>query len=271
MKIAVLIDNLAGEGFLCEWGLSFHIEYSGRRFLLDMGATDAYLENAEKLGNNVAEVDYAIVSHAHYDHTNGLASFLKANSKASIYLSPNAGENCYSGTGIFKKYIGMPKGVAAASMSRIIRQTGVSKICEGVFLIPHSTDGLEAFGRRNHQYIRKGMRFIPDNFSHEQTLVFKCPEGGLVILNSCSHSGPEIIVKEVLAAFPGETVRAYVGGLHLFRLSEQEIETVADGLATCGIRMLYTGHCTGEQAFNLLKSRFGEKIEQFHSGMEIEI
>lgn len=44
-----------------------------------------------------------------------------------------------------------------------------------------------------------------------------------------------------------------------------------NGLATCGIEMLYTGHCTGEQAFNILKSRFGEKIEQFHSGMEIEI
>ena len=38
LKISVLTDNLAGELFLSEWGLSILIEADGRKILLDTGA-----------------------------------------------------------------------------------------------------------------------------------------------------------------------------------------------------------------------------------------
>lgn len=270
MIITVLTDNI-GEGDLKgEWGLSLHIGFGGKSFLLDTGASDIYLSNAEKLGINLADVDYAVLSHAHYDHTNGLASFLSVNKNAPVFLSPNARDNCYAGIRIAGRYIGMPKGVVEANQKRFERPQGVGTICEGSFVVPHSTEGLERLGKRNHLLVRKGIWNVPDDFSHEQTLVFKTDKG-LVLMNSCSHSGPDVIVAEALKAFPGEHVTAYVGGLHLFRLSEKEVESVADRMQSCGIDRIFTGHCTGEKAFGILKRRFGCGIEQFRCGMKIEI
>jgi len=270
MRITVLSDNIGCGELKGEWGLSLFIEYEGKRYLLDTGASDNFISNAEKLGIDISDIDCAILSHAHYDHTGGLAAFLEKNTKAPVYLSSCAQENCYAGLSFVGKYIGMPRGVVGQHSERVIRVGGEAEIAEGVFIVPHSTEGLSKLGKRNHLYVRKGMRFIPDDFSHEQTLVFKTP-GGLVMLNSCSHSGPEVIVGEVLKLFPGEQVSSYLGGLHLFRLSEKEVRAVSDRLANCGIESIYTGHCTGQKAFDILKERFADKITQFHCGMRIEI
>jgi len=268
MKATILIDNIGSGELQGEWGLSLHIQYNGKTFLLDTGASDRFLENAGRLGIEISEVDYAILSHAHYDHTNGLDAFLSVNSKAPVFLSPLAEENCYAGLGFLSKYIGMPKGVVGMHAERIRRPEGVTEVCDGVYLVPHSTAGLGKIGRRNHLLVRRGYRYLPDDFSHEQTLVFRT-EKGLVLLNSCSHAGADVITEEVLNVFPGEHIAAYIGGLHLFRMSEQEVNAVADKLAACNIDRIYTGHCTGQKAFEILRARFGNRIAQFECGMEI--
>jgi len=270
MRITVLTDNIGCGDLKAEWGLSLYIEYGDKRFLLDTGASDNFIANAGMLGIDIGNVDAAVLSHAHYDHTRGLAAFFRANSKAPVFLSPEAKDNCYAGLGFISKYIGMPVGVTALYPDRFIRPEGVAQVSEGVFVVPHSTPGLQRLGRRNHLYVRKGFRFVPDDFSHEQTLVFKTAQG-LVLMNSCSHSGPEVIAAEVLKAFPGEHISAYLGGLHLFRLNDREVESVSARLAACGIDRVYTGHCTGQKAFGILRERFGEKIGQFHCGMQIDI
>jgi len=268
MKARILIDNIGSGDLTGEWGFSLFAEHNGQKFLLDTGASDRFLENAGRLGIQIDEVDFAILSHAHYDHTNGLAAFLSSNTKAPVYLSPSADENCYAGFGCFSKYIGMPKGVVGNWSERIRRPEGIACVCEGVYLVPHSTPGLGRIGRRNHLLVRRECRYVYDDFSHEQTLVFRT-DGGMVLMNSCSHAGPDVIIDEVLKVFPEAHIAAYIGGLHLFRLSEREVNAVADKLAACDIDRIYTGHCTGQKAFDILQSRFGDRISQFKCGMEI--
>jgi len=270
MTVTVLQDNIGRGDLKGEWGLSLLIEYGGNSFLLDTGASDTFLSNAEYLGIDISSVDFAILSHAHYDHAGGLEAFLKTNGKAPVYLSSNAQENCYAGLMFLSKYIGMPQGVVRRYPKRIVRVGGIVEITEGVFLIPHSSDGLSKIGRRNHLYVRKGLRYFPDDFSHELTLAFRTPDG-LVLMNSCSHSGPEVIVEEALKLFPGEKVKAYVGGLHLFRLNEKEVRDVSEHLANCDIDRIYTGHCTGQKAYDILRERFIDKVEQFCCGKQFEI
>ena len=270
MKITVLSDNI-GCGALCgEWGLSFHIEFNGKRYLLDTGGSDLFLANAGKIGIDISGIDCAILSHAHYDHSLGMEAFFRANSKADFFVSPNAGENCYAGLGFLSKYIGLPKGVLSAYKERIRMPSGIAEIDKDVYVVPHSTDGLSKIGRRSHLYVRRGWRYLPDDFTHEQSLVFRA-EDGLVIFNSCSHSGADVVMKEVAAAFPGESVKAYLGGLHLFRMNGSEVREIATKIRNAGIGRVITGHCTGDKAFAVLKSCLGNAIGQFHCGMVIEL
>ena len=75
MKIKVLMDNISSGELAGEWGLSILIEYEGKKILLDTGASGAFAENAEKMGIDLAEVDFAVLSHAHYDHADGMKTF----------------------------------------------------------------------------------------------------------------------------------------------------------------------------------------------------
>lgn len=270
MKITILSDNIGSGVLKGEWGLSFHIEFGGKKYLLDTGGSDLFLTNAEKLGIDISEVDCAVLSHAHYDHSLGMEAFFRVNPKADFFLSPNARENCYGGVGFLSKYIGLPKGALSAYKDRIKTPSGVAEIDKDVFVVPHSTAGLANIGRKSHLYVRRGWRYVPDDFSHEQSLVFRT-DSGLVIFNSCSHSGADVVMEEVSRAFPGENVKAYLGGLHLFRLNDNEVRDIAVKIKNAGISRVITGHCTGERAYSILKSCLGENLEQFHCGLVIEL
>ena len=273
LKATVLIDNTCKEGLLSEWGLSFYIEHCGRRYLLDTGATDKFIINAERLGIDLSSVDCAVLSHAHYDHSGGTEAFLKLNTHARLYVRPSAGENCWSRHSLRLRYIGLPKGLLDKAGGRLVRKDGVVGLGEGAWLVPHSYGAGTAWdprisARKSGLYVRRGLCFVPDDFSHEQSLVFETDEG-LVIFNSCSHSGPEAIVAEVMAALPGRKICAYIGGLHLFRLRDKDIESVASGLAGSGVARVFAGHCTGDRAYAILESRLEGRIGRTYSGMTV--
>lgn len=76
MKSTILVDNIANEGISGEWGFSAYIEHNGRKLLLDTGASNLFAENAEKLNISIEDVDMAVLSHGHYDHSTAWQSFL---------------------------------------------------------------------------------------------------------------------------------------------------------------------------------------------------
>ena len=71
-KFKIIVDNKESDGIRGEWGLSVLVNYNGIKILLDAGASDLFLENMGKFGIEVTDIDYAVLSHAHYDHANGL-------------------------------------------------------------------------------------------------------------------------------------------------------------------------------------------------------
>lgn len=270
MRATVLVDNIANGGLRGEWGLSVYIEYEGQNILLDTGASDLFLKNAPRLDKDIASVDYAVLSHAHYDHADGMRSFFARNASAPFYLREGCGENCYAKKWIFHKYIGLPRGILAEYRDRIVYAQGDYPLCPGVFLIPHKTAGLEEIGRRNRMYLRAKGGWRPDGFSHEQSLVLDTA-GGLVIFNSCSHGGAAAIIDEVRRTFPGRPVRALIGGFHIFGRPEAEVRQLARAIRDTGVREIYTGHCTGDRAYRVLKEELGGMAHQLSVGLVIEL
>ena len=84
-RIIILSDNRTDNPLLeTEHGLSVYLEYNGRKYLLDTGASDLFMRNAEKLGVDLGEVDYCLISHGHNDHIGGLPAFLEMNHRGRI-------------------------------------------------------------------------------------------------------------------------------------------------------------------------------------------
>ena len=270
MKISVLMDNIGQGDFCGEWGLAIHIAGQGGNILLDTGASGAFLQNAALLRIDAGKVDFGVLSHAHYDHANGLEDFFAANERAPFYLRSCCGENCYSEKETGLEYIGIKEGWLEKYRARLKGVEKAMSPAEGVRILPHTTEGLAELGRRAKMFVKEDGALRDDDFAHEQTLVVEA-ESGLVIFNSCSHGGADNIINEVKAAYPGRRVYAYIGGLHLFRSSADEVRALAERMLETGIERVITGHCTGEEAFAVLREVMGERVEQMYAGMELEI
>ncbi len=268
----MLSDNIADSKseLKGEWGLSFHIEEGEKTYLLDTGASSLFAKNAVKLGIDLSQVDTGILSHSHYDHSDGMDKFFSLNSKAPFYISSKCEDNCYGKRFIFSKYIGIKRGLTKKYADRIIRVKGSIKLFDGVHLICHTSENLHTIGKKTGLYKKINGKFTPDDFDHEQSLVFET-EKGLVIFNSCSHAGPKNILSEIKSAFPENNVYAYLGGLHLYRSNEEEIRRMAEILKESSLQLIVTGHCTGDKAYKILKNVLGDRLSQLSVGKVIEI
>ncbi len=268
MEVTVLIDNNTEGKLKSEWGLSFLIDYKGNRYLLDAGKSAKFYKNAKKLGLDIKDIEYAVLSHAHYDHADGFRKFLRKNKHSKLYVRDAVKENAYKIDGESYKYIGICKGILDKYENRICYASGDYQISDGVYLIPHKTEGLDETGKLCGMYIYDGEDFIPDSFKHEQSLVFDTDKG-LVIFNSCSHGGADNIINEVSATFPDKKIYALLGGFHLYKRSDDDVKALCERLLDTGIEHIYTGHCTGERAFNIMKDMLGDKVLQIYSGMNM--
>lgn len=269
MIAKVLVDNNTRNEWKAEWGLAIHIEYKGHNILLDAGTTHLFAENADSMGIDLNQVEFGVLSHAHYDHSDGLDMFFERNKNAKFYLRKSCEENCYSKKGGTElSYIGMKEGYLKEYADRFELIDGDFEVIPGVILLPHKTEGLEQVGEHAGMYVKIRGKFQPDSFAHEQSLVFKT-EKGLVVFNSCSHGGADNIIREVQKTWPGEQIEAYIGGLHLFRSSDEEVYAFARRVRETGIKQIYTGHCTGDRAMEILKEELGDVIHELYTGLEM--
>lgn len=268
MRAIVLIDNITKNEWKAEWGLAVYIEYDGHKILLDAGTTGAFAENADAMGIDLSQVEFGVLSHAHYDHADGLAAFFERNQQAKFYLRAGSEENCYKQESDTYRYIGIHEGYLNRFAERISYVEGDFSPVPGVTLVPHKTEGLKEIGRKAHMYVWKNGGWHADSFDHEQSLVFDT-ERGLVIFNSCSHGGADNIIREVGKTWPDKNIYALFGGLHLFESSDEDVYALAERVRETGIEKIYTGHCTGDRAMEILKAELGEKVGQIYTGLEI--
>ena len=119
MKATVVVDNIKCDGIPGEWGLCIFIEYGEKKILLDTGASALFADNADRLHISLSDIDIAVLSHAHYDHANGMRKFIEENDKAKFYLQNGCAESCYAKKWIFSKYIGIPRGIITDYGDRI--------------------------------------------------------------------------------------------------------------------------------------------------------
>ena len=254
MKISVLAENTAYRGFACEHGLSLYVEANGKRLLFDFGQTEAFAENAKKLNIDLSKVELAVLSHGHYDHSGGMKRFLEENTHAPVYLSQYAFRPHFNADGTD---IGVSSDLRENNRltftgDRLELGNGMTLFSCNELERPWPTD---AFGLKEWD--------SPDEFLHEQYLVVE-ENGRRIVLSGCSHKG----IVNIARHFHPDVM---IGGFHLNKMEDpEEIKAVASKLLLSDT-VYYTGHCTGEAQFALLKEIMGLRLQSLSTGFVFEV
>lgn len=271
MRIINLVEDTAGSSQCqCEHGLSFYVETQKHRLLVDSGATDLFLKNVALLGVDLTQADTLVLSHGHYDHAGGILAFSRINPKAKIYLRDSAAEDYYHLTGQGEKYIGIDKSIP--KLAQCVRVEGDLRIDEELFLYTNIA-GTKYPAKGNLQLKKKqGDHFVQDTFAHEQCLVITQGDAH-ILMSGCAHSGIVNILdryEEIFHADPD----VVISGFHLMQ-KDAYTEEEADNIRRLARALLerksffYTGHCTGQKAYEIMKEIMGERLCPIHSGDEI--
>ena len=276
MKIITLLENTAcREDVTTGHGLSQYIETETHKILFDMGPGASFAENADRLGVDLAEVDIAILSHGHNDHSGGLQEFFRRNSRAKVYVHPAAFGSYWAveadGTG---KFLGLEDGLREEFADRFAAVSGVTVIDDTQTLFDTVGSAFPAVDTSVRLKEKTAEGYTPDRFLHEHNLILR--EGDkAVVFGGCAHRGI-VNIRDAAAAILGREPDALVSGFHLFNLTEGNeqgdalIRTTAEELNR-GSVVCYTGHCTGDHAYGLMKEILGQKLEKISTGGMLEL
>ncbi|QVK18211.1 MBL fold metallo-hydrolase [Mycoplasmatota bacterium] len=269
MIIKTLVENTSkSEEFNCEHGLSLYIETKKHKLLFDLGVSDLFIENAQKLGVDLSLVDSVVISHGHYDHGGGLKEFLKINSKAIIYLHQEAFKEHYSIRSKGEKvYIGLDKELM--DNKRIIFVNDNLKIDDELEIISN-IKGKKLLPLSNQNLLMKvDSSYVQDDFKHEQNLIIREDEL-TVLLAGCCHKGIVNIIESISKIYK-KPLDYVIGGFHLHKLLSNKPEEL-ELLKKIGQylknteSMYYTCHCTGIEPYEILKGIMEDKIEYLSTG-----
>ncbi len=293
MRITVLMEDhaRAADGVIAEHGLSLYIETEKHKLLMDTGASDLTWENAKRLGVPLREVDTVVISHGHYDHAGGLLGFVKENSDAKIYMQRTASGKFFHR----ERYIGIDQRILELPNLQLLSGDLVIDEELSVFTNIRGRRSWPAGNRSLKEFVPKekdleAITLIPnqsvpaetideeagtmlqDEFVHEQCLLIRS-EGKIVLISGCAHNGV-LNILDRYREICDEEPDVLLSGFHMAKKSEytdeerREIEDTARELVTHPT-VFYTGHCTGQRAFDLMKPIMGEALLPLYAGREI--
>jgi 7,8-dihydropterin-6-yl-methyl-4-(beta-D-ribofuranosyl)aminobenzene 5'-phosphate synthase len=269
VKISILMENQARMGFLdkiflAQHGLSVFVEAS-KRILFDAGATGMFMHNAEQLGIDLEATDVIILSHGHWDHSDGLKSFRPAGIKKVLVGHPQIFIDRHRATGDYNG-VGFTEQEAAESFDLLLTKDPYRLDDHLYFLgeIPRVND----FEAKQTKFFQlDGQEKRPDFIMDDSALAI-CTDKGLVIVTGCSHAGICNIVEHSKKVCNENRVHAVLGGFHLLDNSEQLEKTITYFLEN-PVGQLYPMHCTGLPALSRFYEAFG--IKKLCAGDVIEI
>ncbi len=283
LKITVCAeDSVAYESpCLGQHGVSFLLTAQRddlqRNILVDVGQNSrALLENMEKMGIAPSRADAVVLTHCHYDHTQGLGKVLKEIGKRDlpVIAHPDIFRLNFI-TDPYLRHVGVMDGdkrediEAAGGMLFLTRDS--LELMPGLITtgeVERVTD-FEEVGIALYTVV--GGEVQSDPMKDDISLVAHVKGKGLVIITGCSHAGIVNIVKQAIAITGTEEVHGIIGGFHLLEAPLDRIKKTAQALKEFGPDWVYAGHCTGFRAqvefFQMLRDRFSP----LHTGMIVEV
>lgn len=268
MKIITIIEDSPGLNGLCsEHGLCLYIETAMHRILSDAGHSDMTWKNAEMLGIAPESIDTVVLSHGHYDHADGIQGFRQRNRTAQIYLRKGALGEFFHG----EKYIGVSD---AVKMAGSLRYTDEFVRIDQEISLFSGVKGRRYWPENNQELTQKtGGMSVVDSFEHEQCLVVEC-DGLKVLISGCAHNGILNILdrfRDIYSCDPD----MLISGFHMAsgQYTDEDLHVIRDTARELASlkTVCYTGHCTGQVAYDVMKPIMKDKLHRIYPGKTITI
>ena len=230
MRLTVLVDNysLIDYYYLAEPALSFYIEDNDKKILFDTGYSDVIIQNANKMGIDLNEINTIVLSHGHNDHTGGLV-YLKS-------LKQNIDLYCLNGVDEHKEHDG--KDISSPiTLDKLPSNFIIHSSMEQQKISDHLT--LLGKIERTIQPLRK----LGDDPLYDDSALIYQNNDLISIITGCSHSGICNIIKQAMNTTSINKIDKIVGGFHLLKNMDITNE-VCDYFKTQDITEVYPCHCT---------------------------
>jgi 7,8-dihydropterin-6-yl-methyl-4-(beta-D-ribofuranosyl)aminobenzene 5'-phosphate synthase len=252
MRLTVLVDNNTqiDRYFLAEPGVSFYIEQGGKRLLLDVGYSEIFIINAQKLNIDLRVLDHVVLSHGHLDHTWGLDPLIRLYTESRVEGIPYQKPNVLAHPLAFfsKRFDGLEIG-SLLSQDKLSNYFPV-KLSKDPIWLTEKILFLGEIERTNDFEGKKPLGAIikpegeePDYLFDDTALAYKSPQG-LVIITGCSHSGICNIVEQAKRLCQEERVIDIIGGLHLLDPSQEQLQGTLEYMQKLDPKQMHACHCT---------------------------
>ncbi len=253
LQITVLNDNAPGNTCASEHGLSYIIR-ADKTIIFDVGPSDIFLKNAQKLNINPENINTIALSHGHWDHGNGLKYL--ANKK--LITHPDSFQKKYRKKD--RSYIGLPlsEEEARKKFDLILSQTPY-KISERIIFLGE-IPRLNNFEAQTTGFVLENGK---DDFVLDDSALAVKTKKGLVIVSGCAHSGICNIIEYARKVTQTKKVYGVIGGFHLKKDDLQTQKTI-EYFKNLNIEKIYPSHCTALPALAAFYQNF--KINQVLSG-----
>ncbi len=223
--------------------------------LFDTGcSSDGVVVNAERMGVDLKEVEYIVLSHGHYDHTGGLLSALKAIGKADLPVIAHRD--------VFKtRGIANPDGSVRAypefptkeqlKTARIIETKRPLLVADESVLVTGEIPRETIFekGYLKHMALVEGVWRADAWILDDQAIAFRVKGEGLVVVSGCAHAGIINTVRYVRRVTGVAAVCAVIGGFHLAgKDGEGRIGQSVEEMRRIKPGLVVPCHCSGWRA-----------------------
>jgi 7,8-dihydropterin-6-yl-methyl-4-(beta-D-ribofuranosyl)aminobenzene 5'-phosphate synthase len=245
-----------------------------RTALFDAGPYgNVWVENARRLGVDLAAIDTLFLSHWHWDHSGGIPTVVGAIAEAkrakgiaqplAVDLHPDRpdqrGVQSPAGSIIMLPEEPTMRSIEDAG-GRVVTSGAAHLFGDGFFgcsgMIPRNTE-YETGLPGHHSFY--GDRVVDDPLILDERLVVTNVRGrGMTVLSACSHAGIVNACLEAQRLVPDTPTDLVLGGYHLAGAAvEARIpSTVRDLAGVIRPRIVAPGHCTGWRANAALAEEF---------------
>ena len=283
LKITVLADDcvLYESPYLGQHGASFFLEgVSGRetkRILVDVGQNfEALLHNMRAMDISPSVIDVIVLTHCHYDHTQGVARLLRETGRKDVRVIAH--------TDIFRPhFITEPYhrdvGIMPGDSEAEIKKAGgkISLTREPAVILPGIMTTGEVSRLTDFEKVNVAVKttengmVVDDLMLDDISVVANVKDKGLVIVTGCSHAGIINITNQAIELTGCKKIESIIGGLHLIEASDVVMNRTVDELARLNVARVSAGHCTGFRAQAVLYRFFAERFSPLRTGMQFEL